>query len=297
MEVSPTRGLLRDKVTSALALIAVVITAAAQDAKDNAEIDRQLKLLEWTARDYRPETSLSQFVRIVSMWSDDRTMLTAALQTSVRCLRKPGTDNRIILLAMHHYGEAAYFRALTRFCAHADVILTEGYDPDGAAHGELCELVRLIARYQQAITRRLNLVHQSTWKKVSKGASWQSLDMSLREFNEACAKLPPAAVSGQRKAVEFVEGDASDAAVYEHVLLNVTEATRITNPLLHIDGARERIILDGLKDVVERGLSREIVLMYGALHAASLERKIVTDLGYQLEWSIWVDVLRYSRKA
>lgn len=296
-EVSCARCPAIGRIAITLALGAVVITTGAQEATDNTETQRQLTLLDWTKQDSLEVAPLSQFVRVVSTWSDaDRTMLTVALQTSVRCLRKPGTDDRIALLSMHHYGEAAYYRALAHFCTGDNTVLYEGYDPDETARGELCDMLTLVAHYQRGVTRRLNLVHQNTWKKTVMNAWWQELDMPLREVNEACAKLPASAVNAQRKLVAFVESDVTDAGLYEHVLTNAAEAVRIKNPLEELDHARERVIFDGLKVAIERGVSRRIVLMYGALHTAALERRIVAELGYRLEWSLWNDVLRYSRK-
>lgn len=277
-----------------LGIAAAAVTSAQEDG-DEAETQRQLRLLEWVNRG-RDAAPLGKFIRVVSMWSDDRTLLTTALQTSVRCLRRPGTDSRIVVLAMHHYGDAEYFHALSPYCTDDSRVLCEGYDPDGAARGTLCDMLALVVRYQRGITARLNLVHQSTWKKTVMGSWWQPLDMPLRDVDRECASLPSAVVAAQRKLVALVEGDVSAAVLYEHLLANVATAHQATNPLEKLDKARENVIFDGLKRLIEQGSTDRIVLLYGAIHAAAVERRIVTELGYGVEWTLWNDVFRCSRK-
>ena len=64
-------------VTLGLAL--VLIPALAQDKEDTLETERQHRLLEWPQAEAN-DLSLRDFIRVVSMWSDDRTATIITLQ-------------------------------------------------------------------------------------------------------------------------------------------------------------------------------------------------------------------------
>jgi len=276
-----------------LGLALVLNPALAEDKEDALETERQHRLLEWPRAEAN-DLSLRDFIRVVSMWSDDRTGTIVTLQTSVRCLRKPGTDKRIVLVSVHHFGCADYYRGIAQYLAADAKILREGQGD--VPKSERCEFLLLVERYQRGLTRRMNLIHENTWCPRVDGASWRQLDMPLPEINRRCAGLPAAVVEGLRKRVAFIEGDASDASLWEHVLTEAMTAEVDVDRLNGLDVARERIIFDGLKDEIASGATK-IVLMYGAVHMPALERRIAAELGYRAEWSAWHDVFRYSKRT
>jgi hypothetical protein len=223
------------------------------------------------------------------------------MQTSIRTLKHPDSGIALMLISMHHLGEASYFQAVEEALQNADLVLVEGWEGEPAPSSDFEWIERLFKvsarlldlqvqpRYGQVLKSKarnldlplakvLALMHaegieyvDSQWKALI--TRWEQLEVGPRknvEVEEARAILRRNWFRGVRDFMQPEIGDCGSV----------------------LDSARESAIFDGLAERLRNVNSpATLALVYGAGHMWTLEPRIVRDLGFVLASSRWLDVM------
>jgi len=293
-----------------LALVCLLVACRAQERKaedwspDSNFLERQAKLFAWPGS---PKAStLSDYVRVIQSWLEDRTRVRIVLQTSVRILRHPDSGRRIHLLATHHMSHPAYFRALERDLESVDIVLSEGNDRAAVSIEDAAPEIQWIVRYQIAVCDLLSLVHGSYWKKRIKDERWRGLDLSLREMSRHIRRPEDGAQAHEAREKRTLEVERVLAlprdsparrrvrgAVLRRILQPMEEG--YAGRLAELHAVRDDKVVAGLRDVLADPTKKRIAIVYGAAHIAAIEPRI-RKLGFRLYSTRWCDAVEWIYK-